>query len=461
MVRVLYYNKAKERPCMEDNAGKVRNYILDSLENGELKEGEKLPGARVLASLLKAPFVKVQQALDQLTREGILETEPRKGTYVQAEWRDRILQSNFTAFKPAEGLPWLPLLGKIFAERLPHLRIRNQFKRSVFELRTTVTVQSESRDYLDLAPIFDKCHPDKSVFFSHPFKTFYINGKLPGIPFIFSPRVMFYNGSMFERAGQPPPKAGWTWDDFLSSVRALRRTFPPEAVFGWGSTISAWINFVFRAGGALMDPDAEDMVKIDHPKTQRGLELYAALKKELGYSPGKTPEHTERFCRGGLALLPGPREIMPFVRRSNPDGWGTVPLPLIDGGREISAQATDLICVRKSCTDAGAAAEFVKVMLSEEVQDFIGAEAYGIPIRKLSAFKSINIEDTRDALFLTEASKTSAQYNIDSPELCAMISDGISGMLDNDEDIKTATGKLADAVRTFLRIKKYSETHNI
>ena len=440
---------------MEDKALKVKNYILDRLESGKLKTGEKLPGAREISSLLKISFMKVQQAMEQLSHDGILETVPRRGTFVQAQWQDRILQSNFTAFKTREELSWLSGLEKIFSEKLPQLRIRDSFRKSVFELRTTVTVQSESRDYLDLSPIFDKCYPDKSVFFTHPFKTFYINGKLSGIPFIFSPRVMFYNPELLKKNGIPPPKPGWTWNDFLSDVKKLKRRLPPEKIFAWSSGTSLWINLIFRSGACLMDPDSEDMVRIDHPRTQYALELLSDLKKELAYGKGKSYlDYIERFCRGELAFFIEPREIMPFVRQSEFKNWATVPLPFIDGGKDISAQATDLICIRKSCTDYQTAEDFVRLMLSEEVQDFIGAEAYGIPIRKSSAFKSIDIEDPRDALFLSEASKTSAQYNIDSPELCEMINDGIRQMLNNSENIKKATKELAEAVRTFLNIKK-------
>ncbi|OGV52134.1 MAG: hypothetical protein A2017_19735 [Lentisphaerae bacterium GWF2_44_16] len=447
---------------MEDKALKVRNYILDRLEGGELKPGQKLPGAREISGTLKISFMKVQQALEQLVRDGILEAVPRRGTFVQHEWQNRILQSNFTAFKTYFGLPWLSGLEKIFAEKLPQLRVREKFRRSIFELRTTVTVQSESRDYLDLAPIFDKCYPDKSVFFTHPFKTFYINGRLPGIPFIFSPRVMFYNPELLKKAGVSFPRPGWTWDDFLVIVRKLKKTLPSEKIFDWHSAPSLWINIIFRAGACLMDPEREDMVMIDHPRTQYALELLSCLKKELNYDGNRPyPDYVREFCKGELAFFIEPREIMPFIKRSKFKNWATVPIPFIEGGRDISAQATDLICIRNTCTDYQTAEEFVRLMLSEEVQDFIGAEAYGIPIRKSSAFKSIDIEDPRDALFLTEASKTSAQYNIDSPELCAMINDGIRQILNNSENIKKATRELADAVRIFLNIKKHNNTEKL
>lgn len=447
---------------MEDKALNVRNYILDRLESGELKPGAKLPGAREISGMLKISFMKVQQALEQLAHDGILETVPRRGTFVQSEWQDRILQSNFTTFKPHAGLPWLSGLEKIFSEKLPQLRVRNKFRKSVFELRTTVTVQSQSRDYMDLSPVFDKCYPDKSAFFTHPFKTFYSNGKLSGIPFIFSPRVMFYNPELLRKNGAALPKPGWTWEDFFSIIRTLRKKLPHEKIFWWHSGAGLWINFIFRSGGCLMDPDAEDMVKIDHPRTQYALKLFSELKKELKYEKTENRDYIEMFCRGELAFLIDPREIMPSVKRSKFSNWATVPLPFIEGGKDISAQATDLICIRNSCTDYQTAEDFVRLMLSEEVQDFIGAEAYGIPIRKSSAFKSIDIEDPRDALFLTEASKTSAQYNIDSPDLCEMINNGISQILDNGEDIKKGTTELADAVRKFLSVKKYSiaDTNN-
>ena len=445
---------------MEDKITTTRNYILDLLESGKLKGGDKLPGARAIAVSIKVSFVKVQQALDKLVQDGILETIPRQGTFVQRNWEDRILQTNFTLFN--KELPWVSGFEELLAERVPQLRLCSKFPQSVFELRTTLHVQNNRNDYLDLQPVFDRIYPDKSMFFSHPFKNFYVDRKLAGIPFIFSPRVMFYNPELLKKYGCQEPHQGWTWEEFIQSVRKMRaKNVPGSEIFNWCPAIFQWINIVFRAGGCLISSSPSDPVAIDHAKTLYGLQLYTELLRELNvsYSDAVYSDFSKQFAAGKLAFMLSERESLAVFRHSDFDCWKTVPLPLIKGGADITAQATDLICVRKSCTDLALVEEFVRFMLSEEAQDFIGMEKYGIPIRKSSAFKSIDAESPRDMLFLSETNKISAQYNISSPEMSSMIEEGIKRIWRHNLDLVQAAGALAQAIRLFLHIKQGSNNN--
>ncbi|MFA7230791.1 MAG: extracellular solute-binding protein [Victivallaceae bacterium] len=446
---------------MEDKITTTRNYILDLLEGGQLKTGDKLPGARSIAAATKVSFVKVQQALDKLVQDGILETIPRQGTFVQKGWKERILQTNFTIFKE---LPWRDKFEKLLAQNIPQLRLCKKFPQSVFELRTTLYVQNNRNDYLDLQPIFDRIYADKSLFFSHPFKNFYIDRKLAGIPFIFSPRVMFYNPELLQKYGCPEPAQGWTWDEFIQSVRKMReQNVPGTEIFNWLPSIFQWINIVFRAGGCLISSSPTAPVAIDHPRTRYGLQLYTDLLHELDATSDDFvhADYTGLFVSGKLAFMLSARESLADFSQTGFDCWKTVPLPLINGGSDITAQATDLICIRKSCTDLALAEEFVRFMLSEETQDFIGAEKYGIPIRKSSALKSIDPESPRDMLFLSETNKISAQYNISSPEISAMIENGICRLWNENLDLNQTTEELAQAIRLFLQIKQVAKNNTL
>jgi ABC-type glycerol-3-phosphate transport system substrate-binding protein/DNA-binding transcriptional regulator YhcF (GntR family) len=444
---------------MEDKITTTRNYIIDLLESGKLKSGDKLPGARAIAASIKVSFVKIQQALDKLVQDGILETIPRQGTFVQRNWEDRILQTNFTLFN--KDLPWIAGFEKLLAARIPQLRLCREFPQSVFELRTTLYVQNNRNDYLDLRQFFDRIYPDKSLFFNHPFKNFYIDRKLAGIPFIFSPRVMFYNPELLKKFDCAEPHQGWTWEEFMQSVRKMRtQNVPGSEIFNWEAKISQWINVVFRAGGCLISSSPSDPVAIDHPRTRYGLQLYTELLHELNVSCDDSyyddieQYHVEQFAAGKLAFMLSVRESLAVFRHAGFDCWKTVSLPMIKGGVDITAQATDLICVRKTCTDPALIEEFVRFMLSEETQDFIGMEKYGIPIRKSSAFKSIDTESPRDMLFLSETNKISAQYNISSSEMTSMIEEGIRRIWRYNLDLDQATGALAQAIRFFLQIKQ-------
>ena len=442
---------------MEDKVTQVRNHVLDLLEQGKLNGGDKLPGARDIALEVGISLLTVQSALSSLVRDGILDSAFRRGTFVNSKWQERILESNLVTFNPT--LPWMNGLRQVLSRQGSALRVCERFNQGVFEIRTTITVQENRNDYMDLSELFAEVYPDDSLFFSGPFRSFRtVDGKLIGIPFIFSPRVIFFNPVLLAQAGCPLPASGWTWDEFVACLTRLKTILPGERIFNWETSPFAWMNFVFRAGGKLIDPGAADPVKIDDPMTRQGLRMYRELKTVLGIGDDHfCNDYREQFVLGNRALLLAPREELCRIKHAGFHDWDTVPLPLVPGGEELTAQATDLLCIRKNGTDFEAAREFIRLMLSEEVQDFIGGECYGIPIRKSSALKSIDFEDRRDALFMTEMGKMSAEYNLSSPDLTRMIESGIRRIWNNGDGVEEITRELADAVRVFIKFRPGAE----
>jgi len=435
---------------MIDKTTQIREYILTQLETGSFRGGDKLPGARELGKIAGASFVIVQQALASLVRDGILETMPRLGTYVRREWDSRVLDKIMSVY--SLRLPWLPGAEDILHHHLPWLRVSRTFKRGAFELLCTVEVQQRQHEFLDLAELLHDVYPDDNVFFRAPFRSFYnSSGALIGVPFIFSPRVIFYNHKVLERAGVPCPDSNWRWDEFIDTIKLLKRSLPGNQIYNWNPHIVSWMNYVFRAGGTLLDPDALDPVKIDDERTRLGLRLYTELGRLLEVDDNCP---SGELLRGDLAFQLGPRELLCDFKHAGFDSWRTVSLPHIPGGSELSAQATDLICVRKDYVDLDAVRDLLRVMLSEEMQDYIGAEKFGIPIRKSSAFKSIDLENPCDAIFMAELSRMSAEYNLDSPELVKIVSDGIQQIWTRNADIDVRTAELANVVRTFMAIRK-------
>lgn len=430
---------------------KVRNYILQQLEDSKLKGGDKLLAARSIAREVGVSFLKVQQAVDALANDGVLKIAPRRGAFVRKNWKERILQTNLCLYN-AE-LPWVEALRRVLDERLPGLRLASAFTGGVFELTTTLKAQMNSGEYMDLTDIFNRLYPDQSDFYERPFETLKVGGELRGIPFVFSPRVVFHNPKLFAKAGCVEPRPGWTWEDLMTCVRKLKKILPRDNVFEWNLKSYYWLNFLLRAGGCLLDPTSENPVRIDHPKTRRGIQLLADLRDELGVEH-ENPDFHREFLAGDAAFLVAPRQFMTFIEESGFRDWSVAPLPLIDGGKDLNVQATDLLCVRKSCADDEMAEAFVETMLSEEVQDLVAKARYGIPIRKSSASKSIDLDDPRDTLFMAEASKMTAEYNLDSPDISMLIQDGIKQIWQEREDVEKASSELANAVRTFLKIRR-------
>ena len=433
----------------KDKISIVRSYVLAQIENGSFRKGAKIPGAREIALLIDVSFLKVQQGIETLVRDGILESAGRVGTFVSEEWQNTIPRDSVRTIY--SQYPWYSGLKGLLEAEMPKSLISSELKEGVFEINVTMTAQSRRNEYMDLSRIFDMLYPDKSDFFMQPFRSFYSGDKLFGIPFIFSPRVMFYNRELLEAGGCGEPSDAWTWDDFISSIRMLKKTFSPEKIFNW--TVSGWGNFIFMSGGALMRPGEDDPVRIDSPETLDGLMKYAALKKEMEIKDvAKIPDFTrdrEKFIRGETVFHIAPRQIMTFIKNSDFRKWGNVPMP----GRKFTSQTTDVICVRKSLADFQTASDFVRIMLSQEMQDFMASKFYAIPVRKSSAFKSIDFDHPGDTIFLDEIPYMTADYNLDSPEISEMLRCGFERMFETDCDMKEAVSEAAAALRTLLRFK--------
>lgn len=436
---------------MKDKVSQVCEYLLDRIESGVFSAGEPIPSARKIGGEVDASFAMILQAVNALSGAGILHCVNRQGSMVRPDWEDRLMPNHFVIFNPL--LPWVPGFRELLERRLPEMRFCSRFKRGMFEVRTTLPIQQNRNEYLDLAPYFKELFPDRSLFFEAPFRSFWNpDGSIHGIPFIFSPRVMFCNPGFLEKAGLAMPSIDWTFDDFLRILERLKEVLPAKNLLNYASSPFFWMNFVLRSGGALIDPSAENPVRIDAPETVRGIETIRALRNCV---EGSEPDQWgKRFCGGEMAFVLAERELLCQIEHSGMTDWQVLPLPRIRGGVNRMAQATDLICVRKECVNHELILDFLRFMLSEEVQDYIAKEKYGIPIRKSSAQKSIDLSDARDILFLTEMNAMSAEYNLDSPELTTLIQEGVLRIInDNSLPLKESLEELAHAVRVFLNIK--------
>ena len=268
--------------------------------------------------------------------------------------------------------------------------------------------------------------------------------------------IMFYNSRILKENGCPEPKQGWTWDDLMESIEILKTKLPSQNIINWVPKPYFFMNFIFRAGGGLISSDEDNTVLLDHPNTIRGLELFDELGSVLGYAKNESFENHKPFCEGKVAFSISTRQVTPMLKANGMKDWNIIHLPFIPGGVDITAQATDLLCIRKSCTDTETAVKLVSLVLSENFQNYLGNLKYGIPVRKSSALKSIDAEDPKDSIFILEAVKASAEYKIDSREIAQLISGGIKLALMKSQNIKTSMEEIASALRTILKIRRQS-----
>lgn len=78
--------------------------------------------------------------------------------------------------------------------------------------------------------------------------------RLYAIPGDFTPMVMYYNKDLFDRAGVPYPRKGWTFADFLETAKKL--TVPGKQYgFAFANWMPGWIMWLWNNGGDVLSPD--------------------------------------------------------------------------------------------------------------------------------------------------------------------------------------------------------------
>lgn len=164
-----------------------------------------------------------------------------------------------------------------------------------------------------------------------------ILGKTWGMPTDAAAMGMFYNKTLFNKAGVPLPKVGWTWDDFLSAAKALTQGDGPTKQWGY---IQAWQlerteNWTMSNGAAtfngLQFPDkiqtsapayveamqfCKDLIwkhKVAPPQDQ-----FSAATGGVGFETGKVA-----MCMEGCWRIPG---WIPLLQKLNME-WDVAPMP--------------------------------------------------------------------------------------------------------------------------------------
>ena len=59
-----------------------KEYLLEQIERGELKAGQRLPSEREFCDQFSVSRITIRQALNELMRDGLIESVPGKGTFV-------------------------------------------------------------------------------------------------------------------------------------------------------------------------------------------------------------------------------------------------------------------------------------------------------------------------------------------------------------------------------------------
>ncbi|WP_030191253.1 extracellular solute-binding protein [Streptomyces violaceorubidus] len=238
-----------------------------------------------------------------------------------------------------------------------------------------------------------------------------VNGVQYGLPFAASTRVLFYNKTLFDRAGVRPPKS---WDDLAEAAEALKEKgvkYPYALPLGAEEAQAETMQWMLSGGGGYTDDVGT--YAVDSPQNAT---TFTWLRDELvgkGLTGPVAPGRLDRadafaaFAAGDVGMLNGHPSLM---RTASDKGvkYGMVTTPGVDGESKNTLGVSDWMTAFKKNGHQKEVGDFLDFVYSEEnVLDF-SREYNLLPVttsasRTMSAApEDENLKPFLDELLLSE-----------------------------------------------------------
>ena len=233
----------------------------------------------------------------------------------------------------------------------------------VFLLDSTILPAFLNRSLLvDLMPYLRRYGPAPGEFFPNVFRIAMRDSQLFAIPKDFNSLMVFYNKDLFDRAGIPYPKPGWTWQDFLRITRQLTvDTNGDGKPDQFGTALSThfylWQPWLWVAGGDLLSPDGSRASGyFNSAASLRAVQFLVDLKRKYHVTPeaisgGAGGMMTSLFFTGKVATMVNGHWMVITIRKFLESGElriGAVHIPVPRGGRRATVMYESGWCVPKA-----------------------------------------------------------------------------------------------------------------
>jgi multiple sugar transport system substrate-binding protein len=205
------------------------------------------------------------------------------------------------------------------------------------------------------------------------------DGATYALPYDNGPWVVYYNQDMFEAAGVPLPKPGWTQAEFLATAKALTK----DGKYGFGIAPLNWFPIALGDGADYLNADGElDLTNEAFVKaTQWYLDLVTKEKVAAPVPASAAPDAITlgAFDSGAAAMyIDGPWMVIgkdvkfKFGLATQPAGSA--------GGKSMTAGSGFGVAASSQHKDE--AWKAIQVLTSPEALEYLGKEGRALPARK-------------------------------------------------------------------------------
>jgi multiple sugar transport system substrate-binding protein len=304
--------------------------------------------------------------------------------------------------------------------------------------------------FMDLTDLV-KRDIDTSQFFADGWKPFMFKGKIYALPFKGDVVGMYYNNKLFKEAGLADPKAGISYEQFLTAAQKTTRDKDGRPyTFGIGIR-TQWLypqTWIWRAGGMLFDK-GKTRSTLNEPAAVAGLQAYTDLRNKYKVAPSASIEKEEGsetlFKAGRLAMWETGNWGLLAYRDSRKAGtldFG-VAMPVKGPANSLTRATYEGWSMPTYAQNKAAAWEVMKWLSTDKEPQTYLANIAALPIIKKIAYSEAFVRpDTPEdeQIFLTILEKTSriSEFLLQGAEMDAKWNRDVEGLFLGTKTAKEA-----------------------
>ena len=240
-------------------------------------------------------------------------------------------------------------------------------------------------------------------YYDMPVELFSYQGKCYGFPRDFNIVALYYNKTLFDRAGIKYPDNSWTWNNFLEASKKLTRdTNNDGKIDQWGCAVSPHFetclaNFIWQNGGGMLNEDKTRCI-LDEPEAIEAVQFLLDLRYKYKAAPAFAQESSfghfsTIFETGRVAMMTdGSWKVSAYLENKNLN-FDIAPLPK---GKFRAASANGLsYAIYAKTKHPDEAWELVKFLCGEKAQILLGKSGTSIPALKYVANSKEYLGDSK------------------------------------------------------------------
>lgn len=278
-----------------------------------------------------------------------------------------------------------------FEEKYPHITVVREFgtENQFVEKVTTQAAGGNAPDvvqtssfflndfvarniHMELDALVDSGDIDLSDFIVHDVEGGKVDGKLYMISLGHNITGIIHNTEMFNKAGVPLPQNGWTWDEYIQTLKDLQKSLGSEA---WasedeGGTYRGLDMFLMQRGKSMFNgnqlgfekQDLIDWYSIWDELRKAGVVPPASIQAE----EGDKPQEQSMLARGRVAMVSKSSNQLKIFQKAMKDELRIVSYPTDPNGKKVFPLIVPGMGISPNSKHPKEAAQLINFIVNDE-----------------------------------------------------------------------------------------------